>query len=54
MQNTACKMPGWIKLKLESKLPREISITLDTQMTHPFGRKQRGTKKPLDEPEKGE
>ena len=33
----------------------EISITLDTQMTPPpFGRKQRGTKEPLDESERGE
>ena len=27
----------------------EISITSDTQMTLPYGRKQRGTKEPLDE-----
>ena len=27
MQNTSCKMPGWMKNKLESRLPREISIT---------------------------
>ena len=26
-------MPGWIKHKLESRLPGEISITSDTQMT---------------------
>ena len=24
MQNTSCKMPGWIKHKLESRLPEEI------------------------------
>ena len=24
MQSTSCKMLGWIKLKLESRLPREI------------------------------
>ena len=33
MQSTACKMPGWMKHKLESRLPGEISITLDMQMT---------------------
>jgi len=33
MQSTSCKMPGWIKQKLESRLPGEISITSDMQMT---------------------
>ena len=33
MQSTSCKMPGWMKHKLESSLPREISITSDMQMT---------------------
>ena len=32
MQSTLCKMPGWMKHKLESKLLGEISITSDTQM----------------------
>ena len=32
MQSTSCKMPGWMKLKLESRLPGEISITSDIQM----------------------
>ena len=32
---------GWKKHKLESKLPGEISITSDMQMTQPYGRKQR-------------
>ena len=35
MQSTSCKTPGWMKLKLESRLLGEISITLDTQMTPP-------------------
>ena len=26
-------MPGWMKHKLESRVPGEISITSDTQMT---------------------
>ena len=42
-------MPGWMKYKLESKLPGEISITSDTQMTPPYGRKPRRTKELLDE-----
>ena len=33
MQITSCEMPGWMKLKLESRLPGEISITSDMQMT---------------------
>ena len=33
MQSTSCEMLGWMKHKLESRLPGEISITLDTQMT---------------------
>ena len=36
MQNTSCKMLGWMKHKLESRLPGEISITSDMQMTPPF------------------
>ena len=42
-----------MKHKLESSLPGEISVTSDMQMT-PHGRKQRRTKKPLDESEIGE
>ena len=29
MQSTSCKMPGWMKHKLESRLLGEISITSD-------------------------
>ena len=29
MQSTSCKMPVWMKFKLESRLPGEISITSD-------------------------
>ena len=28
IQSTSCEMPGWMKYKLESRLPGEISITL--------------------------
>ena len=31
MQNISCKMPGWMKHKLESRLLEEISITSDMQ-----------------------
>ena len=33
MQSTSCEMPGWMKHKLESRFPGEISITWDMQMT---------------------
>ena len=39
MQSTSCKMPDWMKQKLESRLLGEISITLDMQMTPPFWQK---------------
>ena len=35
MQSTSCDVPGWMKHKLESRLPGEISITLDMQITPP-------------------
>ena len=36
MQSTTCEMPGWMKHRLESRLPEEISITSDMQMTPPL------------------
>ena len=39
MQNTSCEMPGWMKHKLESRLPGEISVTSDTRMTPPLWQK---------------
>ena len=39
MQRTSCEMPGWMKHKLESRLPGEISITSDMQMTPPLWQK---------------
>ena len=36
MQSTSCEMPGWMKHKLELRLPGEISITLDMQVTPPL------------------
>ena len=32
MQSTSCEMPGWMKHKLESRLPRETSTASDMQM----------------------
>ena len=54
MQSTSWEMLGWMKHKLESRLSGEISITSDMQMIHPYGRKWRGAKEPLDENEGGE
>ena len=39
MQSTSCEKLGWMKHKLESRLPGEISITSDTQMIPPLGQK---------------
>ena len=33
MQSISCEMPGWIEAQAESRLPGEISITSDMQMT---------------------
>ena len=54
IQSTSYKMLGWMKHKLESRLPGQISITSDMQMTPPLWQKQRRTKEPLDESERGE
>ena len=32
MQSTSCEILGWMKQKLESRLPGEISTTSDMQM----------------------
>ena len=36
MQSTSCEMPDWMKHKLESRLPGEISITSDANDTTPW------------------
>ena len=41
IQNTSSEMLGWTKHKLESRLPGEISITLDTKMTPPLWQRER-------------
>ena len=48
-QSTSFEMPGWMTHKLESRLLGEIC-----RWHHPYGRKQRRTKEPLDESERGE
>ena len=55
MQSISWETLGWKKHKLESRWPGEkISKTSDTQMTPSYGRKWRGTKRPLDESERDE
>ena len=44
MQSTLCKMPGWVKHMLESKLLEEISITSDMQMTPSLWQKVKSLK----------
>ena len=39
MQSTSYEMQGWMKHKLESRLPGERSITSDMQMTPPLWQK---------------
>ena len=41
MQSTSWEMLGWVKHKLESRFPGEISVTLDTQMTLLLWQKER-------------
>ena len=37
MQSTSCKMLDWMKHKLESRLPGEISVISNMQMTTHMG-----------------
>ena len=41
MQSTSCKMPGWMKHKLESRFQGEISVTSDMQMAPPLWQKRK-------------
>ena len=50
MQSTSWDMLGWMKHKLESRLLGETSIG---RWHHPYVRKQRRAKEPLDESERG-
>ena len=51
---TQAGMLGLMKHKVESRLLGEISITSDTQMTPSIWQRQRRTKEPLVDNEKGE
>ena len=39
MQSASCKIPGWMKHKLEPRLLGKISIISDIQIITPHGRK---------------
>ena len=39
MKNTSCEILGWMKHKLESRLPGEILVTSDMHMTPPLWQK---------------
>ena len=41
MQSTSCKMPGWMKHKLESRLLGEKSVTSEMQMIPPLWQKKK-------------
>ena len=47
MQSTSWATLGWMKHKLESRLPGEISITSDMQMITLMAESKKGTKEPL-------
>ena len=54
MQSTSYEMPGWMNHKPESRLPGEIAIISDMQITPLLWQKVKRTKAPLDESERGE
>ena len=54
MQSTSWEMPGWMKHKMESRLPEKISMPKTCRWHHPDGRNWRRNKEPLDESERGE
>ena len=55
MQSTSWETLGWMKYKLESRLPGEISITSDMQMTPPLWQEaKKNYKEPLDKSERRE
>ena len=54
MQSTWFEMSSWVSYKLKSRLLEDISTTSNMQMIPLYSRMWRGTKKPLDEGERGE
>ena len=45
MQSTSCEMPGLMKHKLESRLPRKIPVISDKEMTPPLWQKAKRNKR---------
>ena len=45
IESTSCEMLGWMKHKLESRLPGEILITSHIQMTPPLWQKEKRNKR---------
>ena len=45
IRSTSCEMLGWMKHKLETRLPGEISITSDMQVTQPLWQKVKSNQK---------
>ena len=41
IQSTSFEIPGWMKHKVESRLPGEISVTSDMQITQPLWQKMK-------------
>ena len=54
IQNISCEMLGWMKHKLEIRLPGEISITSDMQMTPHLWQKAKKNYRAFDESEREE
>ena len=53
MQSTLCEIQGWMKHKLESRLPGEISTTSDMQIIPPLWQRVKRNQEPPDESERG-
>ena len=49
MQSTSHKLPGWMKYKLDSRLPGEIPVISDMQMTPPMAESEEKLKASLAE-----
>ena len=54
MHSTSCKIPDWMRLKLESRLQGEISISSDIQMIPHSWQTMKKMKESLDKSERGE
>ena len=54
VHSTSCEMLGWMKHKLKSRLWGKYQYPQIFRWYHPNGIKQRRTKEPLDESERGE